>query len=90
MGYACEEEINLKRHVWLIWQVQVEKIDHLMIQLQELRVIASSEKKANIYKSIFKREVKEGDLKGEFVIEKREINHMLGWQDLNRFICRRD
>lgn len=80
----------MKKCVWLIWQIQIEKIEHSMVQFQELRVIAGSEEKAKLYKSIFDREVKERDLKGEFIIEKREINHMLGWQDLKRFVCRRD
>ena len=77
-----------RKYIWLVWQIGLERIGNSLVQLQDLRVIASSEEKADLCKSIFEKEVKDRDLKkSEFIIEEREINHMLGWQDLHRNIC---
>lgn len=79
-----------RKLVWLVWQINIERIDTSLVQFQELRVIASSEDKAKIYKTIFEREVKEMNLKkSEFVIEGVEIDHMCGWQDLSKYISRK-
>lgn len=80
--------MSKKKLVWLIWEMQMINIEDIKFQLQNLRVIASSEKNANIYKKMFERgrdnrskcSVKDTS----FVIEEREVDHALGFQDLSR------
>ena len=79
-----------KKTIWLVWEFQIIKVETAKVQLQVLRVIASSEKNADVYITQFKR------LKGWkfpkeemwFEKEEREIDHAFGVEDLNRYVSR--
>jgi hypothetical protein len=79
-----------KKRVWLVWEIQIVVIETAKVQLQSLRVIADTKDKAAIYKAIFEREKKWKFNKDElwFSVEEREINHMLGIEDLNGYVSR--
>jgi len=80
------------RTIWLVWEIQILNVGKDKVQLQELRVIASSKKNAELYKKAFEEDRHVYPLDDEentwFIIESRELNHALGWQDLNRYISR--
>lgn len=79
-----------KKKVWLVWEFQIVIIETAKVQLQSLRVIADTEEKGTIYKAIFEREKQWKFSKDElwFELEEREINHMFGIEDLNRYVSR--
>ena len=76
-----------KKPIWLVWEIQIVKIENFKVQLQNLRVIADTEENGNLYKLIFEKELEDRNLdKSIFIVEKREINHMLGWEDLRKYV----
>jgi hypothetical protein len=79
-----------KKKVWLVWEFQIVTIETAKVQLQSLRVIADTEEKGVIYKAIFEREKQWKFTKDElwFELEEREVNHMFGIEDLNRYVSR--
>jgi len=79
-----------KKKVWLVWEFQIVTIETVKVQLQSLRVIADTEEKGVIYKAIFEREKQWKFTKDElwFELEEREVNHMFGIEDLNRYVSR--
>ena len=79
-----------KKKVWLVWEFQIVIIETAKVQLQSLRVIADTEEKGVIYKAIFEREKQWKFSKDElwFNVEEREINHMLGIEDLSGYVSR--
>jgi len=78
--------------VWLLWELQIIDVEGNKIQMQNLRVIASSEKNVNIYKEMFERDKKNRSLSTkdtEFVIEERELDHAFGFRDLSDDVRRK-
>jgi len=80
----------MNKLVWLVWEFQILKIETAKVQLQVLRAIASSKKKAENYKAICEdhKDWKFSKEEMWFEIEGREINHAFGIEDLNRYVSR--
>jgi len=77
------------RTIWLVWEIQILDIGKDKVQLQDLRVIASSLKKARQYKKVFVQDRKDWNDKDTwFEIEERELDHAFGYQDLKRYVSR--
>jgi hypothetical protein len=43
-----------RKYIWLVWQIDMCRVETALVQFQELRVIASSEKRANMFKECLK------------------------------------
>jgi len=89
----CGLEIDKgKMIVWLLWELQLVDIEGSKVQMQHLRVAASSEKNVNIYMQMFKRDRKNRSCvtkDTQFVIEKRELDHAFGFRDLSHDVHRK-
>lgn len=77
-----------KIEVWLLWEMQIVDMGHDKVQFQNLRVIATTKEKSDIYKAIFEREIKDRKTDSWVSVEMRQLDHMLGQKDMNSYVSR--